>query len=66
MDGEIFSVAGQGKAKNLRGGARRGSQSARRSIYCVYQLIKIICYSRGNLDLHCVFKVKLAEYTQHL
>ena len=22
--------------------------------YCVYQLIEIICYSKGNLNLHCI------------
>ena len=56
MDGEefFFHVGGQGKAKNLRGGTRKGSKSAGRSTYCIYRLIEIICYSRGNLDLDCI------------
>ena len=33
---------------------------AGRFTYCVYQLIKIICYSRGNLNLDCV-KSRVAE-----
>ena len=53
----FFSQGGAG-----RGGARpkiyragEGSKSgARQETYCIYQLIEIICYSKGNLILHRV------------
>ena len=64
MDGEaIFFTgrggAGRGKAKNLRDGAGRGTPpspqcGAGRGTCCVYQLIEIICCSKGNLNLHCI------------
>ena len=54
---------GQGGVGNppfptMRGGAGKGSKSAGRGeagrgTYCVYQLIEIICCSKGNLNLHC-------------
>ena len=45
--GRFFSQGGAllGKAKNLRG---------RRGTFCLYQLIEITCFSRGDLDLHCI------------
>ena len=41
--------AGRGRGQNLRGGEGLG-----RGTYCVYQLIEIICCSKGNLNLHCI------------
>ena len=41
--------AGRGRGQNLRGGEGPG-----RGTYCVYQLIEIICCSKGNLNLHCI------------
>ena len=32
---------------------RAGRDGAGRGTYCLYQLIEIICYTRGNLDWHC-------------
>ena len=54
--GRCFSRggAGQDKAKKLGGGVGKVSKYAGRATYCVYQFIEIICYSRGNLDLHSV------------
>ena len=50
--GEIFfHEAGRCKAKILRD---RAGQGLGQSTYCVYQLIEVICYSKGCLDLHCV------------
>ena len=50
--GEIFfHGAGRGKAKNLRCRAGHGPGQG---TYCVYQLIEVICYRKGCLDLHCV------------
>ena len=46
MDGKVFFTG--------RCGAGKGSKYAGRGTYCVYRLIEIICYSRGNLDLHRV------------
>ena len=43
-----------------RGRARPKLYRAGRATHCVYQLIKIICYSRGNLNLDCV-KSRVAE-----
>ena len=39
--------AGRGRGQDLQGGEGRGT-------YCVYQLIEIICYIKGNLNLHCI------------
>jgi len=41
--------AGRGRGQNLRGGEGPG-----RGTCCVYQLIEIICCSKGNLNLHCI------------
>ena len=49
MDGKGFfsqGGVGRGGGLNLQGGAR--------NILHIYQLIEIVCYSWGNLDLHCV------------
>ena len=40
--GRFFSLGG---AKNLRG---------QQGLFCLYQLIEITCFSRGDLDLHCI------------
>ena len=70
MDGEGFfsrGRAGQGQKSVGQGRAGQGSESkvgAGWGTHCVYQLIEIICYSRGSLDLHCI-KVKVAKYTQY-
>ena len=45
-DGEAF-FTGRGKAKKITDGAERGT-------YCRHQLIEIICYSKGNLNSHCM------------
>ena len=54
--GKVFfrRRGGQGKARSLWGGAEQRSKSVGQGTYCVYKLIEIICYSRGNLDLHCI------------
>ena len=44
--------AGQGQ--KLGGRVGKVSKYAGQAAYCVYQLIEIICYSRGKLDLHSV------------
>ena len=55
MDREefFFHGVGQGKAKNLRGGARKGSKSAGRSKYCESALIEII-YVIAEETLICI------------
>ena len=45
---------GQGQKSRGRGGKGKGPKSVGRGTYCVYQLIEIICYSKGNLNLHCI------------
>ena len=40
---------GAGKGSKLRGGEGMGWGT-----YRLYQLIEIICYSKGNLNSHCI------------
>ena len=60
MDGEaFFHGAGQGGARPKSKGVGKGSKSAgqggtRQGTYYVYQLIEIICKSKGNLNSHCI------------
>ena len=58
-EGKGQKSMGRGRAENpllptVRGGAGKGSKSAGLGTYCVYQLIEIICCSKGNLNLHCI------------
>ena len=63
MDGEAIFFTGRGGQEGacpkiygagappfptVRGGAGKGAKSAGRGTYCVYQLIDIICCSKGN------------------
>ena len=51
----LFSGRGRaGQGQKLGGREGKVAKYAGQAAYCVYQLIEIICYSRGNLDLGCI------------
>ena len=55
----LWGGAGNPPFPTVQGRAGKGSKSvgqggAGQGTYCVYQLIEIICCSRGNLNLHCI------------
>ena len=69
--GKVFSRGGAGHGLKSRGGVGRGgvgkgSKSLGRRTYCVYWVIEIICYSRGNLNLHCIkLKWNILDINSH-
>ena len=59
MDREaFFHGAGRAGARPKIHRAGKTSKSAGRGTYCVYQLIEIICYCKGNINLHCIKRSK--------
>ena len=62
----FFHKAGRGGARPKIYGAGQGSglnrwgrEGSGRGTYCIYQLIEIICYSKGNLN-----RIALSEVSQ--